>query len=283
MKPMERIWRYVETWEGDPAFHMALDEAMMMLLGERRIPPTLRFYTWRPSALSLGMHQDAATSVDLHAVRALGVGLVRRPSGGRTVFHDRELTYSVVVREDDARMPKGLMAAFRRLTEGLKRGYHRLGIFDATLNSASDAPESKENTPVCFDTPGAYELVIGGKKAAGSAQTRRGGVLLQHGSLPLSYDVETMFRLFYFPSSEARARAIARFHATATSIEAALGRPVTLEEVRDAMLFGFGQALGVEFVPGSLTAEEQALAQRLAAEKYTNPEWTFKKSDPLRA
>ncbi|PTQ54686.1 MAG: Lipoate-protein ligase A [Hydrogenibacillus schlegelii] len=269
-------WRLVVTDDRDPAFHMSLDEAMVELVRTGRVPPTLRLYTWRPRSLSLGMNQAVREAVDLEAVKALGVGLVRRPSGGRTVFHDREVTYSIVVPENDPRIPEGVMDAFRRLTEGLVAAFHALGLRTAELQTP-EAAAPKSGSPVCFESPGAYELVIGGKKAAGSAQARLGGVLLQHGSVPLSYDEAAMFRLFYFPNEAAREQARERFRRTATAIEAELGRPVGVEALKAALVEGFSRALGIRFVPEPLTPEETALAERLVREKYGRPEWTFRR------
>lgn len=269
-------WRVIETWEAPGAYHMALDEAMSILVGKGQVPPTLRLYTWQPSALSLGMHQVLHRSIDRESARRLGVDIVRRPSGGRTVFHDMEVTYSIILPESMPGIPRSIREAFRLLTQGLVQAYHLLGIAQAALyEPPHDTPSShKTDSPVCFEDPGESELVIHGKKAAGSAQARLHGALLQHGSVPLRYDEDKMFQLFYFPNETARAKARQRFQQTATSIEAALGETVTPEAVNIALRDGFARALGVKWTEENLTDEEKQLTEKLMHEKYATEAWT---------
>ena len=269
-------WRYVETWGAPGAYHMALDEAMARLVGEGKLPPTLRLYTWQPSTLSLGMHQKLSRSIDAEVARLLGIGIVRRPSGGRTVFHDMEITYSIILPESMPGIPRSIREAFRLLTQGLVQAYHLLGITQARLHESlqTDEKRVKHDSPVCFEEPGESELVIDGKKAAGSAQARLYGALLQHGSVPLRYDEEKMFRLFYFPDDATREKALRRFQKTATSIEAALGRTVAPETLQQALREGFARAFDIEFIEGNLTDEENRLTEKLIAEKYGTDAWT---------
>jgi lipoate-protein ligase A len=129
--------------------------------------------------------------VDETACAHLGYTWVRRPTGGRAILHTDELTYSVVVPADEPRVAGGVVDAYRRLSVGLLSGLHALGV-DAYQADAVLAPDSPQGA-VCFDTPSKYEITAGGKKLIGSAQVRRQGMVLQHGTLPLTGDLGRIF------------------------------------------------------------------------------------------
>ncbi len=126
----------------------------------------------------------------------MDLDFVRRPTGGRGVLHEHELTYSVIVSESYPNMPETVTEAYRVISGGLLEGFRNLGL-DATFS----VPESRRNkamdlkkpkSAVCFDAPSWYELVVEGKKVAGSAQTRQKGVILQHGAILLSLDEDKL-------------------------------------------------------------------------------------------
>src|SRR5690606_34423677 len=124
---------------------------------------------------------------------------------GRAVLHDQELTYSVVVPESHPAMPRSVKEAYSVISKGLLEGYRELGI-----SSEFAIPESsmeKTDSAVCFDKSSWYELLVDGKKAAGSAQMRKKGIILQHGSIPIEIDSVKLFDLFSYPSREIKHRA----------------------------------------------------------------------------
>lgn len=145
-------------------------------------PPVLRLYRWAPPAVSFGYFQDQEEVVDLKACRELGIDVVRRPTGGRAVLHDHELTYSIVVPEVHPFINNGgVMDAYRSISRGIVTAFNLLNI------TASLTPEAKGQGELlpgsCFDTPSAYEILVEGKKVVGSAQLRRDGIVLQHGAI----------------------------------------------------------------------------------------------------
>ncbi len=101
---------------------MALDEAILTAHSEGRVPPTVRFYEWEPAALSIGYFQKAEEEVNFEALEREGIGFVRRPTGGRAVLHDRELTYSIIVSEEHEGIPSTVTEAYRVLSEGFCSG-----------------------------------------------------------------------------------------------------------------------------------------------------------------
>lgn len=277
MPIQERNWRLLDLGAQTGPMNMAVDEAIMRAHGRGEVPPTLRFYGWAPATVSIGYFQSMGGEVDLEAVRAGGYDYVRRITGGRMIFHHLELTYSVVIRQE--LLPGGVVETYQELSKGLLNGLERLGVRPELSGGAMDprkADPSGFNT-ACFDTPSAYELVVGGRKLAGSAQTRSDGVLLQHGSILLDLDTERLFRLLKVPA-ESRDRLMARFRSKATSVREALnGCEVSYAEAIIAFRDGFAAGLDLTLTPGDLMATEVAEATELLANKYGHDSWNLKK------
>jgi lipoate-protein ligase A len=266
-------WRLLRPAPADGATHMAIDEAILREVAAGSVPPTLRFYAWDPACLSLGRAQPVA-DVDLPALRAAGFDLVRRPTGGKAILHVDELTYSVVVPQEDPRVAGGIVESYRRLSTGLARGLERLGIADVVADQRVE--NRRLEGPVCFEVPSDYEITVGGRKLVGSAQMRARGVVLQHGALPLYGDITRICPLLAAHPDPARVRA------RATTVEEALGsvgsaqdrRAVTWDEAADAMAAGFAQALELDLEPGALTDQEHAWAEELRTGRYATDDWT---------
>ena len=273
-------WRFIDTGAMSPAMNMAIDEALLTIHSQGKTPPTVRFYTWEPSALSIGYFQKAEKEIDLEALERYELGFVRRPTGGRAVLHDQELTYSVIVSESYPDMPSQVTEAYRVISNGLLKGFQLLGLHAEMVSLASEEEKAKYaslGSSACFDSPSWYELVVEGKKVAGSAQTRQRGTILQHGSILLDFDVDMLFDVLTFPSERAKERMKASFLEKAVAINHLSSRKIGLEEAREAFYRGFAAGLGIELMPSELTTEEYELAEQLAMERYSNGEWTFKR------
>ncbi|USG68443.1 lipoate--protein ligase family protein [Brevibacillus ruminantium] len=263
-----------------PAMNMAVDEAILQLHSEGKTPPTVRFYTWNPATLSIGYFQKASKEIDLELVQEKGIGFVRRATGGRAVLHDQELTYSVVVSESHPKMPSSVTEAYKVISLGLLHGFQNLGLQAEMVSLASEEEKEKYSSPgssACFDSPSWYELVVEGKKVAGSAQTRQKGVILQHGSILLDMDVELLFSLLTFSSDRLKERMMDSFRKKAVTINEVSNRPIRLPEAMTAFRQGFQEGLGIELLDSELTAEELALAQELAATRYSTDEWNLRR------
>jgi lipoate-protein ligase A len=263
---------------------MAVDEAVLIAHGEGRVPPTVRFYGWNPATLSIGYFQKAEEEVDFDALRKHGIGFVRRPTGGRAVLHDRELTYSIIVSEAYPGMPTTVNEAYRVLSEGLVFGFRNLGLQAEMVSLASEEEKQKyaaASSAACFDSPSWYELVVEGRKVAGSAQTRQKGVVLQHGSILLDMDADLLFELLRFPNERVKQRLRESFDRKAVAINdvcRSIGRPaLTLEQAEAAFRTGIADGLGVQLEEGELTPYERELADQLVREKYGNKEWNLKR------
>jgi len=257
--------------------NMAIDDAIHRACQRGQAPPTLRFYQWRPACLSLGYFQDVLREVDTGGLAELGVDLVRRPTGGKAVLHDDELTYSVVVSESD--LPGSVLETYHRLSEALVEGLRTMGI-PATIAALEHGVTSRDprfRQPACFSAPSWYEVLVGSKKLIGSAQNRKNGFILQHGSIPFTFDAAKLVRCIRTSSPEHAARTEAMLAKKATGVSVVLGRPVAREELEGHLIAGFREVLGWEAEAGELSEMEKVEAEELAETKYGNPAWTMER------
>jgi lipoate-protein ligase A len=263
-------WRLIVDGEADGATNMAVDAAILESVIVGASPPTLRFYGWSPPCLSLGRSQRLVDA-DLEACRTGGVDVVRRPTGGRSILHTDELTYSVALLQADPRVTGDVVESYRRLSEGLLAGLHLLGA-DAVQAVGEKVPRSQQ-TAVCFESPSSYEIVVAGRKLVGSAQWRARGGALQHGTLPLVGDITRVVDYLSFSEGERQVqrRALA---GRATTLEETLGRPVGFSDAAQALARGFAQSLNLFLVPGDLTAREREAAAKLRQTQYAASDWT---------
>lgn len=276
---MTETWHFINTGSHDPYYNMALDEALLNFVSRGEIDPVIRFYTWNPPTLSIGYFQRLSKEIDIDKVKEKGYGLVRRQTGGRGVLHDKELTYSVIVPESHPDMPKTVTEAYRVISEGLLEGFKSLG-FDAYFA----VPRSKEEreklkqprSSVCFDAPSWYELVVEGKKIAGSAQTRQKGVILQHGSILQDVDIDDLFDMFIFKNDRLKAKMKEPFVEKAVAINDLSDSHVSLTKMEVAFKEGFKKALDLEYQPLELT-EAQQEEVKVLEEKYRSEAFLYRK------
>jgi lipoate-protein ligase A len=257
-------WRLLITEPADGATNMAVDEAVWRGRQAGTSPPTLRFFTWAPPTVSLGYGQPLGADVDLVACRALGVGVVRRPTGGSAIYHDgpeRELTYSVVGSADDLGLASDLLETYRWIGAALQRGLQALGA------AADLVPVRASEGPIpafCFARTGRYEIEVAGRKLVGSAQRRQGPYFLQHGSVLLDVDgarLRTLFPTTIDPLS------------SMTTLGQALGRCPPWDEVAEALAAAFEAEHGLALKPDGFTADELARVEDLVRTRYSTDGW----------
>ena len=240
----------------DSSMSMAIDEALLKLNSEGKSLNTVRFWRWLPSTVSIGCFQSAELEVNFDAARRYGVDVVRRITGGGAVFHDHggELTYSVVCGQEC--VPDDIIESYELICGGLIGGFRRLGL-QADFRPIND-------------------VQVGGKKISGSAQTRRWGSVLQHGTVLIDPDVRLMFELLKVSPEKISDKFISSVYERVTTVALELGRKPGFDEVRVAMRDGFTDALGAKLLEGELTAEELELADMLKP-KYASEEWLKKR------
>jgi lipoyl(octanoyl) transferase len=250
-------WRFLDTGALPGALNMAVDQAILGLHANGKSPPTLRFYQWRPPAVSLGFCQKRH-NLNMEACRRLGIEVVRRPSGGRAVLHLGDLTYAVIAGTADG-MPSAVTAAYRLICDGLLQGFRLLGI-DARMGRGVIKPPQHE---ICFLRGTLGSMVYQERKFVGSAQTWHASSMLQHGSIILVPQIEALMSLWpgsADPPAEIRAKLEGRI----ISLQEILRRLPELEKVKGAIREGIAQVLGVRFDPGELTPGEWTLANDMA-------------------
>lgn len=271
------VWRLIMDPEprSGPA-NMALDQAIAEAVAAKASPPTLRFYRWHPPAVSLGRHQHV-DEVDRAVIAARGYELVRRPTGGRAILHVDELTYSVAAPVDEPRVRGGVMDAYLRLSNALVAGLHVLGLLDAN-KAPGTARAGRDVSAACFETPSAYEITASGRKLMGSAQSRRAGYVLQHGSLPLTGDITRLVDVLTLSPAEAdelRRDLAARACTLAQALDVDDDDPaVAFERVAQALADGFQTTLNLRFSPAPPSPDEIRRAGILIREQFANPAWT---------
>ena len=252
------IWRLIPLETHNAFINMAIDEAILQARTENLVPNTLRFYQWQPSAVSIGKNQNPNQEVYLDNLGKNEVDLVRRISGGGTVYHDckGEVTYSVTAKASELGT-NDVVSVYFKIYEAITDALRLLGV------SADFSSGDAKNCP---------NLTVKGKKISGSSQTITRGIVLQHGTLLQSVDLPKMFTLLKLKTATcAQAADIAK--RKITSIQDELGHAVMPETVANALLQGFKAILKIQLTQGALTLYEQALAKKLYTQKYATDSW----------
>ena len=263
--PSARTWRLLVTEPTDGATNMAIDEALWLGRRAGASPPTVRFFAWAPPTVSLGYGQPLDRHVDVAACRHLGVGIVRRLTGGSAIYHDgpeRELTYGVVAAADDVGGgARDLLHSYQWIGRALAGGLRTLG---APVEMVGVARGDEPTPAFCFARTGSCEIEVGGRKLVGSAQRRYGRTFLQHGSVLLGVDAARLAAIF--PTTDDPL-------ATLTTLEAALGHRPKFDDVAQALAAAFEREHGLDLRPDGLSGDETAAVERLVREKYATDAW----------
>src|SRR5439155_19438149 len=212
--PLQTVpYRFINTGILDAALNMAIDEAILIHHLKGETPPTLRIFRWSEPSISLGRFQSIEREIELDICKQRGIALVRRPTGGRAVYHRDEFTYSIVISKRFG-VPSGVIAAYAFLAQGLLAALTFLGV-QAEL---SDGRISKNPSAACFASSSQADLTSGGFKLIGSAQVWKDDTLLQQGSLPLDDRAAEFFTMLRFPNEAARKEALALYSEKTTPL-----------------------------------------------------------------
>src|SRR5881396_38515 len=234
---MSEQYRFLNTETLNAAMNMAIDESVQMHYLQNSAPPTLRVFRWFQPSISLGRFQSIEREIVSEQCLEGGVALVRRPTGGRAVYHRDEFTYSIVISKRFG-VPSGVIAAYNFLAQGLLAALTLLGV-QAEL---SDGRVSKNPSAACFASSTQADLASGGFKLIGSAQVWKDDTLLQQGSLPLDDRSAEFFTMLRFPNEAARKEALALYREKTTPLHT-FAPYVTWDTVADAFNSGFSTAL----------------------------------------
>jgi lipoate-protein ligase A len=229
-------WQLIQSPRLAGSANMQFDLKIFNDFESRRIPSTLRIYSWKPNCISLGYSQDVEEEIDLDKASKLGWDVVKRPTGGGIVFHNEaEVTYSLITAIDNPKLPKGLVPAYKKISEAIVWGLSSLGIEAGIRNQKVES--GAQNAGLCFSYPAEYEIVVADKKIVGSAQKRGKRALLQQGSIFVRNTSDELFAVLRRDRGKQKAM----------SVEDILGRQVSFEELSKALVKGFEEGMGIQF------------------------------------
>jgi lipoate-protein ligase A len=248
-------WRLVISGPVQGAMNMALDRAVLACKAAGSAPSTLRLYEWEVPTVSLGRFQPLE-QVDVGACQRRGFDIVRRPTGGRGVLHDDEVTYSVVAGIADG-VPRGVAASYRHLSAALAEAYRTLGV----VAELTERQRGRAGSGACYLHATQADLSLGAAKLSGSAQVWKDDAVLQHGCFVVARDIEAESEVFLLDA--AGRGELAR---TTATLSGALDRAPSRDAVVDAVVHAFGHVLGVSLEPGDFSAQEREMAEAWVSE-----------------
>ncbi len=251
-------WRLLTVTTDSYKEQMAIDEANMEAVASGKSPPILRICYFKKPAVSIGFFQMVNKEVNVELCKKKGVEIFRRMTGGGAVYKDplAELNYSFIAPETDQRIPTDILKSYRKICGAVIKGLNEELAIKCEFKPIND-------------------IVLNGKKISGNAQTRKDGVLLQHGTILLDVDYDKMFSFLKVPKSKVKDKNINEIKERVTSLRRELGREVTMEEVRLSVIRGFEDTFHVQFLEDNLSKEEIKREKFLYEYKYNTDEWNF--------
>lgn len=221
-----------------PAENMAMDSAILQGVVSGNSPNTIRIYDWSPATVSFGYHQDIANQIDLERVLENGFGIVRRPTGGRAVLHWEEVTYAVIAKNAGI-FTGSILNVYRIIGKVLLAALHQVGVNADMQEGLPSQTEQKSWTSPCFSSASKYEIQYKGKKIIGSAQIRKSGSFLQHGSILLNHNQEKMADLLPV-KNESQRKVYKRLMAKKTiPVNSIVNKPKSFENFADILKENF--------------------------------------------
>lgn len=261
-------WRFINTGQNSAAMNMAIDEALL-LTQRTSFQPTLRVYDWLGPAFTFGYFQQISDEVDVPACDSHGIELVRRMTGGGTVIHGWDVTYTIIVPHGSGVLPKDISAAYCVLSDCLINGFERIGIdvaYQIAKPVATDAPN------ICLTNPAQYDTLLNGKKVAGVSQRRNQTGAMYQGYIAL--DLPTSEVLALASRQVDFAQEVAE---QSTAVNQSRTVPIYRKQLEDAIAVGFQETLAVQLVDGELFSQEIEIAESLAQTKYGSAEWNYRR------
>lgn len=246
---------------------MALDEAVAAFVRKADVPPTVRLYGWDTASLSLGYFQKTSgMNADYCALH--NIPIVRRPTGGRAILHEKELTYSFSVRTDEPPFSKSLLDSYQQISRVFIRAFKKMHI-PAYASQEREQGKVLTRSPLCFRSSSYGEIRIGHKKVVGSAQKRWPHGLLQQGSIPFRMNHGALRQIF----GQGEADILKNVTAELQEIQPGLSEAA----LKEAITGSFEQVFGIRLVRSRPTPDETLLAERLEQQKYSQDQWNLRK------
>jgi lipoate-protein ligase A len=257
-------WRFIDTGLCTASYNMALDEAIATAVKRGNSPPTLRLYGWDRPSVSVGYFQNVC-DIDSDYCIKKGIPIVRRPTGGRAILHDGEITYSFSVKTDTGVFSKGLLDSYKKISKAFGLALSKIGL----ASELKLQRESHRNrSPLCFQTTSYGEITINNKKVIGSAQKRWPDGLLQQGSIPFTLDEDEIAKVFRLKSSETGEKF--------TGLKNVLP-DLSIDSLKSAIRVSFEEIFNIRLILSFPSQAEVSLAEEIEVKKYHSPLWNFQR------
>jgi lipoate-protein ligase A len=268
---MSDAWRFIDSGPCSAAYNMALDEAIATEVRKDKSPPTLRLYGWDMPYVSIGCFQKVS-DIDIEYCTEKHVQVVRRPTGGRAILHNHELTYSFSIKTTQGLFSKGLIDSYKKISIALGSALLKIGLsseLKLQRKARNHSATRHSKSPLCFQSTSFGEITINNKKVVGSAQKRWTDSLLQQGSIPFVIDRDDLLRIF-------------RLESTQDVKEANIGLKdifpdLNTDDLKNAIRISFEETFDTRLISSSPSREDVSLAQELEAQKYLSYQWNFKR------
>lgn len=254
-------WRIVDTGARSAAENMALDEVLLELKAQEKIPHTLRFLQFSKPSVLVGHHQSVEEEVRLDYCRQRDIEINRRLTGGGALYWGRaELGWEIYISKKDPRVPSRIEDLYRKMGEASANGLRRLGI------QAHFRPRN--------------DVEVGGRKISGTGGTELSGAVLFQGTILVDFDVDEMLRALRIPTEKLQDKEIQSVKERVTCLKWELGRTPSLSNIQEALVKGFQESFGIQFNPEPLTAEEECLLKEKLPH-YSSPSHIYKVREAL--
>lgn len=261
---MSNLWRYIDESECEPYYNMALDEAISICVREVISLPTLRVYGWRIPSVTIGYFQKI-NDINYEYCRNNNIPIIRRPTGGRAIFHDKDITYSISVNKESEIYSFNLFESYEKIAYAFYHAFLKSGV-DAEIEYRMKKDIVIKSSH-CFQTASYAEIIYKGNKLIGSAQKRWLNGFLQQGCIPFSVDrdrLKGIFKLDY---------GLVQRILTISD----LFPDVSIERLKENIFYSFKEILGIEFFIEKPKKEELIIADGLLKNKYMTDAWIYKR------
>lgn len=266
---MLATWKFLYSGEGDPFFNLALDEVLFFENQKGGSSPIFRIYGWDRAAISIGYFQNVSRACNLAECQKENVPVIRRITGGRAVFHEKDLTYSLVGSIHlYPELGNNVMETYNKTSQAFLEGLKMLGVQGSWEKGKLSAHDKKSSLP-CFSSTSIYEVTHVGKKLIGSAQKRVGDSFIQQGSLPLTSSENPNFFLVNGNLAENG------YEKKFTSLGEILRKKINLEEVAYVFKAAWEKFWKVKLLEMELTPQLISQTQKLVESKYSQKEWNY--------
>lgn len=254
-------WRLLDTGACSAAENMALDEALLELKAQERIPHTLRFLQFSNPTVLVGHHQSVEEEVRLDYCQLKGIEINRRLTGGGALYWGKqELGWEIYISKTDPRIPSKIEDLYRRMGEASALGLRHLGV------RSHFRPRN--------------DVEIRGRKISGTGGTELSGAVLFQGTVLVDFDVEEMLRSLRIPTEKLQDKEIESVKERVTCLRWEMGRTPPFSQIKNSLVKGFEEAFGVTFDQKPITVEEENLL-KVKLPYFSSPEYIFKIRKPL--